>query len=445
MAPQITILKRKLKGFFKKESLDVVKNAVNDVNEIISKASMLVRGFYLDWLNDVEKDESIEALKIDEELIRIACLVVQGDTKLSVRKPRSSKEIIEDNPGKKEEKEKHQANRLESRERAKALNQTNFERLLKVFNDLFKDDDIVKTDLSLSHTLCYSYSNLVTAYENNVTLHFLKYPKKFIKCTLMSQGICSKDARKIAAIITNYYYYVEMSDGSTMDIDDKMSNVLQQHDPERNFRHLFPVFRNTVQSKKDTINEDKGSKSDKEPHPRCYEIKSHPWDYLLTMVKINQMLETSFPNLDRKYTKLFNPLPFHSSSIPMHIRIDTSGLGQLFMTQEKIKQFKEYYACIHPEEKPLNMKNKIDMLSSFKKLHGREAKDRSEEGEYATELWSFITNLKKCRQYKEISKLCIKNHQMVFDNSILTDGVSISFQMIEKSSFGRKERFKKKK
>lgn len=38
----------------------------------------------------------------------------------------------------------------------------------------------------------------------------------------------------------------------------------------------------------------------------------------------------------------------------------------------------------------------------------------------------------------------MQGEEMVFDNSVVTDGVSISFQMIDRSNFGRKSKFEKK-
>jgi len=63
---------------------------------------------------------------------------------------------------------------------------------------------------------------------------------------------------------------------------------------------------------------------------------------------------------------------------------------------------------------------------------------------YATYLWSYITNLKTCKQWKYLEDIEIKKESWVFDNALVTDGVSISFQIIKESKFGRKDRIKKK-
>ena len=428
MTPRISIIKRKSKGFFTPETLPLIKQAVYDVHEIISRASLLVKAFYLDWFDKRDNNQDVDNLVIDHELIRLACLVVQGDAKLNVRKPRVTKGILEDDPTKTESNSKMKAKVRENKDKSRELNQVNFPILVNLYNDIFGRDNIVKSDLSLSHILTYSIDNLVTAYKNNILSHFIKYPKRFIKCDLMASGLSSKEAQKCSAIISNYYLYVQCSPRGVESIDEKMTTILQKYNAQNKYLGLFPNF--LVQTK--------------EPHTRCYELKACPWVYLAKMVEINKLLETDFPNLDKRYTKLFNPLPFHSSWIPMHIRIDTSGLCQLLMDKAKILDFARLYAIEHPMEQPLKMTSKADLLSSFEKLHGRKAKDREEEGQFATKLWSFITNLEKCRQWKELSNLCQDDKPSIFDNAVVTDGVSISFQMIEKSCFGRKERFKKK-
>jgi len=74
------------------------------------------------------------------------------------------------------------------------------------------------------------------------------------------------------------------------------------------------------------------------------------------MVMINLSLELEFLNIKTKYKRLLSPLPLHSSFVPMHIRMDTSGISQLLMTHEKIKDFKIVYEIEHPGD-TLNISN----------------------------------------------------------------------------------------
>jgi len=111
------------------------------------------------------------------------------------------------------------------------------------------------------------------------------------------------------------------------------------------------------------------------------------------------------------------------------------------MTKDKIEDFKSQYAL--ETNDILNIKSKADLLSNFEKIHGYKAFSRREEGEYATAVWSYLTNLKNCRQWKELK--FAYNGEKVFDNAVVTDGVSICFQVISRQSFGRKTFGKKEK
>lgn len=384
----LKIVKRKARGFFKPQDIETIKLAVQDVHQIVSNASILVRANYLRWFQQnhpLPTDNS--PLEIDHVMLSMACNIVQGNTSPILRG--------EDKTGK------------------VAL----FSQLLDSYNDLYGRlpwKPRVISKLSLSHVIAYSIETLLTAYETNVTTHFTKYPKRWILCDLLSKNVEMDTAKNLAFQIANHFLY-------DAPLDNLPEGVTVDH--VNNYGFLFPP-KMTVKKL-----------------PRCWDLKVHPWIYLYKMVQINQSLETDFPTVDPKYRKLLNPLPFHSSFVPMHIRLDTSGLSQLLMTQEKIQAFKSLYETEHLGE-TLNMKTKGDMLSSFEKLLGRPPYSSQEAGEYATDMWAFLTNLKTCRHWVELNGTVRKNDpkqvEWIFDNAVVTDGVSISFQVIDKSHFGRK-------
>jgi hypothetical protein len=381
----IRIIKRKARGFFKPEDLVTIKQAVLDVHQILSNASILVRAHYLQWFQQNHPLTTDQAhLEINHQMISMACNIVQGDTTLCLRG--------EDKTGKK----------------------VLFNQILESYKDLYgrlPSSPNVSSKLSLSHIMAYSMDNLLTAYETNITTHFNKYPKRWILCDLLSKGFDKGMAKDIAFQITHHFMY-----------DFSLENLPESVD-HNHYEFLFPP--------KKTVKE----------LSRCWDLKVHPWTYLYKMVQINQSLEIDFPTVDPKYRKLLNPLPFHSSFVPMHVRLDTSGLSQLLMSQERIKEFKNQYEAENPRE-TLNMKTKADMLSSFEKLMGRPPTSNKEAGEYATDMWGFLTNLRTCRHWSELKGSIRKKDpeqvEWVFDNAVVTDGVSISFQVINKTQFGRK-------
>lgn len=385
----IRIIKRKARGFFKSHDIPTIKNTILSCHQIITNASILLRAYYLRWFQEncpLQDDQ--HPLQFEKHHVSIACSIIQGSTTPSVRKTGQDEKIAF------------------------------FTDLLDEYHKLYgrlESVQSIETEESMSHILSYSMENLLTAYENNIHGHFHKYPKRYIRCDMMSKGADLKTAKKVAGIFTNTYLY-----DSPFELE---STVLETYNLSLDsYGFLFPPKRT-----------EKGL-------PRCWDLKVHPWVYLPKMVMINQALETDFPMVPSKHRKLLNPLPFHSSFVPMHIRVDTSGLCQLLMNKEKINDFKTLYNAEHGVD--LNMKNKSDMLSSFEKLFGREATSNKEAGQYATELWSYLTNLKTCRQWKEVDGVVRKNdpnkRKWIFDNSVMTDGISISLQVIDEKEFGRK-------
>ena len=385
----IKIIKRKARGFFKKEDIVTIKDTVVSVHKIITDASILLRAFYLRWFqSSYPLDNGQDALELEHYHVSMACNIVQGVTSPPVRGtgPEQNAKI--------------------------AVYEEMMDEYNKLYGRLSIKSDIA-TNLSLSHILTYSIENLLTAYTNNIQSHFPKYTKRYIRCDMLSKGADKTEAKKIAAFFTNAYLY-----DSSFDIE---PGFLESYGLDlASYSFLFPP------------NISKKS--------RAWDLKVHPWVYLPKMVWINQTLETDFSNIAAKERKLYNPLPFHSSFVPLHIRLDTSGLSQLLMTKTKIEDFKKLYLTQHNVSP--NMKSKGDMLRSFEKLFGRQATSNKESGLYATELWSFLTNLKTCRHWKELQGVIRKNDPKktcwVFDNSIVTDGVSVSFQVIDDKMFGRK-------
>ena len=390
------IVKRKATGFFKPEDLNTIRTAVKDGTSIISEASILVRAYYLHWFEEEIKKKKYghdNVLALDDELLGWACSIVQGKFNPPFRG----------------------ANRTN----AKKLER--FNSLVSTFKAIYDNNPpIIESDLSMSHILTYSIGNLLTAYNNNITIHFEKYPKKYIRCDLLSKGFEKKEAIHAAGIITGHYMFNNNND---IDVDGKLDD-LDDDIYVAEYADLFPI---------------NGSNG----RPRVYDIEANPWRYLFKMVGINRAIELAFPDVPTKNRKLCNPVPFHSSYIPMHIRLDTSGISQLLMTQKRIKEFKQLYAIEKGVD--LQMVHKGDMLLSFERLVGRPITSAAEGAMYATDTWAFLTNLRTCKQWGEINQTMKDDVKWVFDNAILTDGVSISIQIIEEEKMGRKAFMGKKK
>jgi hypothetical protein len=332
--------------------------------------------------------------------------------------------------GKNEDKRKQESRKLKKQiatEQIDLLKPT----ILSYINNTFELQDFKYTngDYSISHILNYSIDTIVTNYKTNVTTHFDKYVKKFVYCTLLKllkeptipkhkkkntnldpRIGSDKDLKKMAGKITNHILYkieLDIDIPSNLDLEQLKTQCVPQT--------------NDV---------------------RCIDIGKRPWVYLQRMVWMNQKFESeTFQIINPSIRRLFSPFVLVSTFIPGFIRLDTSGIAQLLMDKKKIEEFKRIYEIKHSIK--LNIKNKGDLLSSYEKITSKKNVSGFEKAQYATELWMFLCNFKN---HKDVLNTKRKNGSTwVFDNNILTDGYSVSFQITKIENFNRDTKFNKPK
>ena len=274
---------------------------------------------------------------------------------------------------------------------------TTTDRLLTIFQDLYGENGYEKSSHSMSTILEYSIVQLITAYKNNATTHFIKYPKHLISCILLleNEALAIKEARRIAAKITGHFMFNES-------IEEEYTEYVTR------FGSLFPYLL-TLEELGQELELDEG-----EEHVRMIDVAFQPWRYINKMVYIKQQLENirleqvqrgeEGENVLKKLKlKTYNPIPFHSSNIPMHIRLDTHCLVQLLISKERIDTFKTLYEYNNPGEN-LNISTKANISSSFKNIFGRnpDPDNPKEEGLFKTELWKFFCDLTNKKLKKEL-------------------------------------------
>ena len=402
------VLKRKCTSFFTKEDRETVKDAVAQIHMIMTNASILMRAYYIQNYDETFGDKPLtvldykRVLKIDTELLDICCEVVRGKTKLNVRESKNPKKSETD-------KEKKEETKKVEKKKEKL---DTFDKVLLCFQSL--NLKTVETTLSLSHILMYSVESLVTGYTTNIWMHYRKYVLRYIRCMVLralnveqSTEAISYKVRKLAG---------HLLEGDALPEGWEIDGIDMQELKEV----LVPENRKVGVNLK-------------------YDAKSRPWVFLAFMVNINRRLETDFLDISHKYRKLLNPLPMTTSFIPNHIRLDTAGMMQLLMTSDKIEQFVNLYELETGIK--LKMKNKANMLCSYKTLSGRST-TLQEDAQFMTELWKFNCNITNNKKNKGVfSKKRHLDELWVFDNSVVTDGYAISFQVTPESEFKKTVRF----
>jgi len=386
------VVKRKGTSFFKPEFQETILKAVNVCHDISQKAKFLLKFYYLK-----QKELNVDRIiKVDKDLIKIAFDVVQSspDKKLQVRntKPREPKKALESEEAKKDEKvtktkkpKKETEKKPKKPPTSKDWKIETFECMKDYFMELFGSQGFVNNHgLSLSLILNYSMSQLETDFINNIVFHYPKYIKRLLKHEWNLSGHMA--CRKLAIIINNK---TALSDLETLWCQQVCPSVLKER---------LGLLENS--------------------------IEEDPWVFLHEMFIMTKCLE-AYNNQTKDQVRLLNPFPMSTSFVPTHIHLDTSGLVQLLMDSESFKTFKTFYEICYDIE--LKCKDKSDILGSFEKLTGISDPDGTKGAEHNTRLWEFFCNFDS-KKFKNILKEKWNDKETyVFDNSIKTDGISISF------------------
>jgi hypothetical protein len=255
----------------------------------------------------------------------------------------------------------------------------------------------------------------MTAVENNVWMRFPAYLKKYIKCLLLVEhyntGVCALDEKGFIKPVNEKMKRIRKE--AAIASAKLLYEIENDYDVSR-FQHLVPLTNKN----------------------RLYDMKTRPSVYLQRMVWTNLQFENPMLVLVNPSTRrLLSPIPLMSNMIPCHIRLETSGLAQLLMNKERIKAFVNEYELQYSQK--LNINSKSDLLASYSKITGIQNPSEFEQATYATRFWKHICNFKNfgtiLEQYRKNNK-----STWVFDNAIVTDGVSVSFQITRKEDFRRK-------
>jgi len=259
---------------------------------------------------------------------------------------------------------------------------------------------------NLSHMMNYLSIDMLTNITNNIVLNFSKYIKNLLKLfyTHKDNMLTKKELNKLSNTATNELLYNKNKNVNyTKKIDDiinysmKLDNIINDPKKADIMPFLFLDYIKTFYLPKQispTLIDD---------------IKNHPFNYLLFMIKINRKIEKFNDNLSienkKDLKKLYQVLPLRTNIIPKYIPIDTTIVCDLLIDTG----ISEYY------------KGKTD----------KDIKN----------IWGLcFPNL-----FSKNNRHLIKNKTHKFDNLIYTDGVGVSIIQISNLIITKKDKFIAKK
>lgn len=386
------ILKRNISRLFDRTSKydDRTKllQAVDAVHNIVTKSTILIK---LLCLEAFERSPST-VFVIEDDLIDTCFKVMQGSTKLLTRNDADGDEL-------------------------RAIRSSKFDAAFNACNRLFGKQTTCA--LSLSMVLAESKTMLTTAYNNNINAHYTKYVRRYIMYHIQSRlgrttpKGAPRETSNMTGNILNHLLYGFVLSGAS-------SAFCQKHEISTEHWRLEAC-------------PPRGTKA-------CLitQVDGNPLIYLNYMVKLNRMFEIGFPSF-LTGRRLYKPLILSTSMIPSHIRIGTSALAHLFMTQPRIEEYKQHYFENYGIR--LNMTTKGDMLMSHAVVTGIKDGAPREISQHATRLWTFIFGNLHNKKFKDILSHTRNDEDKTtwcFDNSIVTDGYSGSFQIVKATNLSGK-------
>lgn len=252
---------------------------------------------------------------------------------------------------------------------------------------------------NMSHIIRASATQLLTCYENNILLNYITYINKFVNYSFINSNLTKSEKDKIR---------IEIKKVKTDLINNETNSDVKYHNwIKENRNKLIP---NEIISKKEIL----------------YTLKKDPMIFHKYMIFMN----CKFEEWNKKTLQQF---PLRTQVGNKHIQIDTQALIDIFVN----KDFDYDYINIGNQlfEK---ISNKLDLLAPKLKKCIKNNKDKKKTQIEKNELNKIKTRI--WLSFFKIKKKYLSNGNYKFNNSIKTDGYSVSICLNSDSEKVSKEK-----
>lgn len=246
------------------------------------------------------------------------------------------------------------------------------------YKPLIKDIDLDYTNLNT--VLDYLTIGIITMYENNIKLHYVKYIERYVNVIWKKKETVTKiieenkdDEEKQKELISNFCKELRKIKSDILDISNEYKSDIKYHNWIKDIKKI--ITPNKANYQKDSL---------------YYDLECNPQDYLPCMIRMMNYLE-------KEQVVIYNVFPMRNEIIIKNIKIDTTSLVHLLFTKKQ--------------------GNKIDYL-----LEGNLKK-------YENKIWDF---------FFRTERQCFKKPKYTFHHMIETDGVSCSILLLRNDMIGKK-------
>ena len=257
----------------------------------------------------------------------------------------------------------------------------------QVFSTIINNEPI--DGLHLAQILQSEATQILTNIENNIKLHFVDYLKRFINAYFKIYYAAQLSQLKGKSLIL----FKKTLSQELYQLKQDLLNGTTHSNPK--YHHWLDQYRHQVIPSQLKSSKIDGSAKIKIQYIPCQfqfsDLQTNPQKYLKYMIFMNLELE-------KLGAKQFQFFPLRTQLIPKHIAIDTATLIRLYVTE--------------------NQKKYLNDIEGSK---------------------SAIWNL-----FFKMDHRIFKNKKYVFDYRIMTDGFSVSLQMINQNFIDQEKKKKKK-
>jgi hypothetical protein len=281
---------------------------------------------------------------------------------------------------------------------------------------------------NMSHIFSASEVRLITSYETNIKVNFPTYIHKLVNYTFYTDEI-KESFKKITNTTIKKKQKSEFFANLRKIKNDLLFGTLKSNDiyhqwiteSNKNYIPLIPL------------------KYSEEKYPLLNYLEKEPINFFYQMIDLNNFFE-------KNEKKLLQQFPLHTSLVPRHITLNTQAIIDLFVDRsfdyallninnkyfEPVKIITDLYSLkIKKEfdftkisEKDLKLKTKEEI----KEYRNIVREDKFRRAQMRAEIWKILFNIPE--KYFDLSA------NKLFNNSIMTDGYSVSILLNEKSKLG---------
>ena len=280
---------------------------------------------------------------------------------------------------------------------------------------------------NLSFILAYATTGIKTAYENNISMHFDKYVKRYIRSIAKFEILSHFQVEKLQDVPK--YFVLQPKLIMNKIVRATFSGKLREcTPPDDKFSEIFRIIKDAVILELEIAL----------PHG----ITENIFDNANLSLSLAHMIYMN-RNMETKYkVKLLRPFPLRNSNIPCNIMLDTHSIIDILVSEDVVP-FSEVKSSLEllMGLTITNLKNKGSLYNNLKKILGlkKEQKTPISDASFKTLIWKSIFEcMGKKWLSKRFAKVKSKGKPLVFNNMITTDGYKVDLHFTDEQSFEAK-------